>query len=63
MRIMVTVFNGAFMMILMYVLLSIHETGRYLFPGTGNITERGNGEGYGLLLISRLMHLQKMSHF
>ena len=27
--------------------LSIHETGRYLFPGTGNITERGNGEGYG----------------
>lgn len=27
--------------------LSIHETGRYLFPGTGNITERGIGEGYG----------------
>lgn len=27
--------------------LSIHETGRYLFPGTGNITERGNGTGYG----------------
>lgn len=27
--------------------LSIHETGRYLFPGTGNITERGNGRGYG----------------
>jgi len=27
--------------------LSIHETGRYLFPGTGNITERGNGAGYG----------------
>ena len=27
--------------------LSIHETGRYLFPGTGNITERGNGKGYG----------------
>lgn len=26
---------------------SIHETGRYLFPGTGNITERGTGEGYG----------------
>src|SRR5699024_10995780 len=26
---------------------SIHETGRYLFPGTGNITERGNGPGYG----------------
>jgi acetoin utilization protein AcuC len=27
--------------------LSIHETGRYLFPGTGNITERGQGQGYG----------------
>ncbi|MCH1625338.1 acetoin utilization protein AcuC [Fredinandcohnia quinoae] len=27
--------------------LSIHETGRYLFPGTGNITERGQGSGYG----------------
>lgn len=27
--------------------LSIHETGRYLFPGTGNISERGNGLGYG----------------
>lgn len=27
--------------------LSIHETGRYLFPGTGNITERGSGTGYG----------------
>ena len=27
--------------------LSIHETGRYLFPGTGNVTERGNGPGYG----------------
>lgn len=27
--------------------LSIHETGRYLFPGTGNINERGHGEGYG----------------
>ena len=27
--------------------LSIHETGRYLFPGTGMITERGNGAGYG----------------
>lgn len=26
---------------------SIHETGRYLFPGTGNISERGNGQGYG----------------
>ena len=27
--------------------LSIHETGRYLFPGTGNINERGQGQGYG----------------
>ena len=27
--------------------LSIHETGRYLFPGTGNVTERGSGQGYG----------------
>ncbi|WP_019243897.1 acetoin utilization protein AcuC [Bacillus massilioanorexius] len=26
---------------------SIHETGRYLFPGTGNINERGLGKGYG----------------
>ncbi|MFJ7974571.1 acetoin utilization protein AcuC [Peribacillus sp. NPDC096379] len=26
--------------------LSIHETGRYLFPGTGNIHERGQGNGY-----------------
>jgi len=27
--------------------LSIHETGRYLFPGTGNVSERGTGQGYG----------------
>lgn len=27
--------------------LSLHETGRYLFPGTGMVTERGNEEGYG----------------
>lgn len=27
--------------------LSIHETGRFLFPGTGNINERGSGKGYG----------------
>ncbi|MFC4321108.1 acetoin utilization protein AcuC [Litchfieldia salsa] len=26
---------------------SIHETGRYLFPGTGNVNERGSGKGYG----------------
>lgn len=31
---------------------SIHETGRYLFPGTGNISERGikNGHGYSFNL-------------
>ncbi|WP_277621509.1 acetoin utilization protein AcuC [Indiicoccus explosivorum] len=27
--------------------VSIHETGRYLFPGTGSITERGSDKGYG----------------
>ncbi|WP_257352227.1 acetoin utilization protein AcuC [Pseudalkalibacillus decolorationis] len=27
---------------------SIHETGRYLFPGTGNVSEKGAGRGYGL---------------
>lgn len=27
--------------------LSIHETGRYLFPGTGNLNEKGQGKGYG----------------
>jgi acetoin utilization protein AcuC len=27
--------------------VSIHETGKYLFPGTGNLTERGEGQGYG----------------
>lgn len=27
--------------------LSIHETGRYLFPGTGNVNERGIQAGYG----------------
>ena len=27
--------------------VSIHETGRYLFPGTGNVFERGHGRGYG----------------
>jgi len=27
--------------------LSIHETGRYLFPGTGAVHERGQGNGYG----------------
>ncbi|WP_368503533.1 acetoin utilization protein AcuC [Alkalihalophilus sp. As8PL] len=27
--------------------LSIHETGRYLFPGTGSVGEKGSGKGYG----------------
>ncbi|RSL32925.1 acetoin utilization protein AcuC [Salibacterium salarium] len=27
--------------------LSIHETGRYLFPGTGDVTEKGSGQGFG----------------
>ncbi|MGL4523097.1 MAG: acetoin utilization protein AcuC [Bacilli bacterium] len=27
--------------------LSLHETGRYLFPGTGFVEERGVGKGYG----------------
>lgn len=26
---------------------SMHETGRYLFPGTGNVNEWGQGKGYG----------------
>ncbi|OEH86964.1 histone deacetylase [Desulfuribacillus stibiiarsenatis] len=27
--------------------ISFHETGKYLFPGTGNIHERGEGDGFG----------------
>ncbi|MBU8905212.1 acetoin utilization protein AcuC [Desertibacillus haloalkaliphilus] len=27
--------------------LSIHETGRYLFPGTGHVNEKGSGKGFG----------------
>ncbi len=27
--------------------LSIHETGRYLFPGTGSVNEKGQGQGFG----------------
>jgi acetoin utilization protein AcuC len=30
--------------------LSLHESGRYLFPGTGFVDELGNGEGYGYSL-------------
>nr|WP_276517873.1 acetoin utilization protein AcuC [Caldalkalibacillus thermarum] len=29
---------------------SIHETGRYLYPGTGHVNEKGIGEGYGYCL-------------
>ncbi|MCR6107615.1 acetoin utilization protein AcuC [Salipaludibacillus agaradhaerens] len=27
--------------------LSFHESGRFLFPGTGHVNERGHGDGYG----------------
>ncbi|QKS72076.1 acetoin utilization protein AcuC [Paenalkalicoccus suaedae] len=27
--------------------LSFHESGRFLFPGTGGVTERGHNKGYG----------------
>ncbi|MEK8131912.1 acetoin utilization protein AcuC [Paenibacillus filicis] len=27
---------------------SIHETGKYLFPGTGAVNERGDGAGFGM---------------
>ncbi|HCX63962.1 MAG TPA: acetoin utilization protein AcuC, partial [Eubacteriaceae bacterium] len=27
--------------------VSIHETGKFLFPGTGNVRERGHEKGYG----------------
>jgi acetoin utilization protein AcuC len=27
--------------------ISIHETGKYLFPGTGSVYERGEGHGFG----------------
>lgn len=30
--------------------LSIHETGKYLFPGTGAVNERGEGVGFGYCL-------------
>lgn len=30
--------------------LSIHESGRYLFPGTGFVDELGEGDGYGFSL-------------
>lgn len=30
--------------------ISFHETGKYLYPGTGELTERGEGRGYGYSL-------------
>lgn len=27
--------------------VSFHESGRFLFPGTGHVSERGHGKGYG----------------
>ncbi len=30
--------------------ISCHETGQYLFPGTGSVEELGTGKGYGLSL-------------
>lgn len=30
--------------------ISFHETGKYLYPGTGDIEERGDGRGYGYSL-------------
>jgi acetoin utilization protein AcuC len=30
--------------------ISFHETGKYLYPGTGGIEERGDGRGYGYSL-------------
>lgn len=32
------------------LVLSIHEDGRYLFPGTGSYRERGTGEGLGTIV-------------
>jgi len=29
------------------MVISLHESGHYLFPGTGDIHERGTGDGYG----------------
>ena len=29
------------------MVISIHESGHYLFPGTGNIYEQGSGDGFG----------------
>lgn len=43
--------------------ISIHETGRYLFPGTGNVTEEELVRVMVLLSIYRLMLSQKMNHF
>ena len=43
--------------------ISLHETGRYLFPGTGAVNERGQGNGYSYSLTFHWMLLQKMNPF
>jgi acetoin utilization protein AcuC len=35
--------------------ISFHETGRYLFPGTGSTSERGSGAGFGYAVNVPLM--------
>ena len=35
--------------------ISMHETGRYLFPGTGGVHERGRGAGFGYAVNVPLM--------
>ncbi len=32
------------------LVISIHETGRFLFPGTGEAADRGAGQGYGFTI-------------
>ncbi len=43
---MATVSNGLFYDDPNVCTISLHETGRYLFPGTGAVNERGQGVGY-----------------
>ena len=43
--------------------ISLHETGRYLFPGTGAVNERGQGNGYSYSLTFHSMLLQKTNRF
>lgn len=41
------VHNGVSMPITMLLLILSHETGKFLFPGSGHYTERGEDIGYG----------------